>query len=66
MIQQSFNYADTTVKETTDLFKTKVEKLETKEEQRNFSVAAKKSKDKKSLKKRKKVDANFTVINSSA
>ena len=32
MIEQGFNYADSTIKEMTDLFETKVENLEPKEE----------------------------------
>ena len=51
MIEQGFNYADSTIKEMTDLFETRVENLESKEEKNKSSTAAKKSK--KSTKKRK-------------
>ena len=51
MIEQGFNYADSTIKEMTDFFETKVENLELKEEKKKISAAAKKSK--KSTKKRK-------------
>ena len=45
-IEQGFNYADSTVKEMTDFFKTSVENLEPREEKKKFSALAKKSKDK--------------------
>ena len=42
MIEQGFNYADSTIKAMTDLFETRVENLEPKEEKKKFSVASKK------------------------
>ena len=47
IIKQLFNYAESTIKEMTDIFETKVENLEPKEEKKKSSAAAKKSKDKK-------------------
>ena len=52
MIEQDFNYADSTIKELTDLFETRVENLEPKEGRKISSVSIEKSK--KSYKKRKK------------
>ena len=63
MIEQGFNYADSTIKEMTDFFGTRVEKLEPKEDKKTSSVAAKKSK--KSNKKSKREDSNFSVVESS-
>ena len=63
MIEQGFNYADSTIKEMTDFFETRVENLEPKEDKKKSSVAAKKSK--KSLKKRKLEDSNSSVVDSS-
>ena len=51
--EQALNYADSTVKEMTDYFQTRVESLEPKEDERKSSTAAKKPKDKKSTKKKK-------------
>ena len=42
MIKQGFNYADSTVKKMTDLFESRVENLEPKEEKKKSSAAAKK------------------------
>ena len=49
MIEQSFNYADSTIKGMTDFFETRVENLEPKKEKKKSSAGAKKS-----LKKAKK------------
>ena len=49
MIEQGFNYADSTIKEMSDWFETRVENLEPKEEKKKSSAAAKKSK--KTIKK---------------
>ena len=43
MIEQGFNYADSTINEMTDFFETGVENLEHKEEKKKSSAAAKKS-----------------------
>ena len=51
MIEQGFKYVYSTVKEMTDLFETRVENLEPKEDKKKSSAAAKKSKEKR-LKKR--------------
>ena len=45
MIEQGFNYADSTVKEMSDFFETRVENLEPKEDRKKSSVASKKSKN---------------------
>ena len=63
MIEQGFNYADSTIKEMTDIFESRVENLEPKEDKKKSSVAFKKAK--KALKKRKREDANSIVIESS-
>ena len=42
MIEQGFNYADSTIKEMTDFFETRVENLEPKEDKKKSSAAAKK------------------------
>ena len=44
MIEHNFNYADATIKEMTDLFETRVENLEPKEDRKKSSVASKKTK----------------------
>ena len=44
MIEQGFNYANSTIKEMTDFFETRVENLETKEKKQKVSVASKKLK----------------------
>ena len=54
MIEQGFNYADSTIKDMTDFFETRVENLEPKEEKNKSSAAATKSKDTKSTKKGKR------------
>ena len=43
MIEQGFNYADSTIKEITYLNETRVENLESKEDMKKSSVASKKS-----------------------
>ena len=50
MIEQGFNYADSTIKEMTDFLETRVENLEPKEEKKKSSAAAKKIQ--KKIKKR--------------
>ena len=45
IIQQGFIYVDSTVKEMTDFFETRVENLEPKEENEKSSTAAKKGKE---------------------
>ena len=60
MIEQGFNYADSTNKEMSDFFETRVENLEPREDRKNFSSAAKKSK--KALKKRKREDSDSSVV----
>ena len=42
MIEQGFNYADSTIKVMTDVFETRVENLEPKEDKRKSSAAVKK------------------------
>ena len=61
MIEQGFNYADSTVKEMTVFFETRVENFYTKEEKKKSSAAAKKSL-KKSAKKRKRKDSYSSVV----
>ena len=63
MIEPGFSYADSTIKEITDLFETRVENLEPKEDKKKSSVAFKNSK--KSLKKRKREDSNSNAVESS-
>ena len=40
MIEQEFNFADSTIKEMTDFFDTRIENLEPKEDKRKSSAAA--------------------------
>ena len=61
MIEQGFNYACFMVKEVTDIFETRIENLEPKEDKKKSSAATKKSKDKKPSKKRKIADFNSIV-----
>ena len=63
MIEQGFNYADSTIKEMSDFFETRVENLEPKEEKKKYSAAAKRSK--KNSKKRKREDSYSGVVESS-
>ena len=62
MIEQGFNYADSTIKEITDFFGTRVDNLDPKEDNKNSSVATKKIK--KSYKKRKREDSDYSVVES--
>ena len=62
MIEQGFNYTDSTIKEISDFFETRVENLEPKEEKK--SPAATK-KLKKSHKKKKLEDSDSSVLESS-
>ena len=41
MNEQSFNYADSAIKEMTDFFETRVENLEPKEEKKKYSTVLK-------------------------
>ena len=43
MIEQGFNYADSTTREMTNFFETRVENLEPKKDKKKSSAAAKKS-----------------------
>ena len=63
MIEQDLNYADSNIKEVTDLFETRVENLEPKEEKKKSSAAAMKS-HKKSSKKFKHKDSDSSVVES--
>ena len=63
MIEQGFNYAETTIKEMTDFFEARVENLEPKEDKKKSSAAAKKSK--KAYKKRKREDSDSSVVEAS-
>ena len=63
MIEQDFNYVDSTIKEMTVFFETRVENLEPKEEKKVSSTAAKKSL--KKIKKRKMEDSDSSVVESS-
>ena len=63
MIEQGFNYADSTNKEKTIFFKTRVENLEPKENKKKYSSAIRKNK--KSHRKRKKEYSDFSVVESS-
>ena len=62
MIEQGFNYTDSTIKEIIDFFETRVENLEPKERIEKSSAAAKKYKDKKSNKKWKQEDSDSSAI----
>ena len=64
MIEQGFNYADSTVQEMSDFLETRVENLETKKEKKKSPAAAKKI-NKKSAKKYKGEDSNSSVVESS-
>ena len=64
MIEQGFNYADSTIKEMSDFFKTRVENFELKEDKNKSSAAFKKFR-KKYHKKRKREDSDSSVIESS-
>ena len=62
MIEQGFNYTDSTIKEITDFFEPRVENLEPKEENKKSSADAKKFL--KKVKKRKREDSNSSVVES--
>ena len=53
MIEPDFNYADSTIKEMTDFFETRVENLEPNENIKKSSAAAKKMKEKNTTNKQK-------------
>ena len=61
MIEQGFNYEDSTIKEITDFFESRLQNLETNEEKKKSSAAAKKSL-KKSTKKRKLEYSDSCVV----
>ena len=63
MIEQGFNYADSTIKEMTDFFETRVENLVSKKDKKKSLVASKKSH--KNIMKRDREDTNFSVVESS-
>ena len=65
MIEQSFNYADSTVKEMTDFFEIRVENLEHKIDKKKSSAQLKKKKEKNALIKRKRGDYNSSILKSS-
>ena len=66
MIEEGFYYANSTIKEMTDFFETRVENLEPKTERQKSFVASKKLKKNSSKKwKRKKADSNSSIIESS-
>ena len=65
MIEQGFNHTDPTVKEMTDFFDSRGENLEPREDKKLSSVAAKKTKDKKSFKKCKQEYFNSSGVESS-
>ena len=65
MIEQGFNYVDSTVKKMSDFFETRVVNLEPKGGKKKSSADTKKFKDKKSTKKRKREDSNSSVVESS-
>ena len=65
MIEQGFNYADSTIKRMTNFFGIIVENLDPKEEKKKSSAAAKNYMDEKSLKKRKQEDSYASAIKSS-
>ena len=55
MIEHSFNYADSTIKEMTDIFETRVDNLEPNKEKKQSSAASK---------KRKREDSDSNVVES--
>ena len=62
MIEEGFNYADSTVKEMTEFFETRVKYLEPKEKKKKSSTLTKKVKDNKPTKKGKQEDFNSCVV----
>ena len=63
MIEQGFNYVDSTIKDVTDFFETRVENLDPKKDKKKNSTSAKNSM--KSTKKREREDSDSSVIESS-
>ena len=63
MIEQGCNYVDSTMKEMSVFFETRIENVEPKDDRKKSSTAAKKSK--KSHKKRKREDSEPNVVESS-
>ena len=63
MIEQSFNYVNSTIKELTDFFESRVENLGPKEDNKKSSSASKKLR--KALKKRKRETSDYSVVESS-
>ena len=61
--KQGLNYAESTIKEMTDFFETRVDNLEPKEEKKKASAVAKKTN--KKIKKRTREDSNASVVESS-
>ena len=60
MIEQGFNYADSTIKEMTNFYETRVAKLEPKEDRRKSSATSKKTN--KAHTKRKREDSDSSVV----
>ena len=60
MIEQKFNYADATVKDMTNVFKTIVENVEPKDEKENFLLFPRKS-----PRRGKGVDSHPSIVESS-
>ena len=65
MIEHGFNYTDSTLKEMTDFFETRVKNLKPKEDEKKSSAVSKKKKDNKSIKKQKRVDSTASVVETS-
>ena len=65
MIEHGINGIDSTVKEMADFFKTRVENLEPRINEKLSSTASKKKKEKKTNKNRKQDDYDSSVIDSS-
>ena len=64
IIEQGFNYADSTIKKMTDLFETGVENLEPKEDTKKSSAVSKKNQDEKFYKKRKRAYSDSSIVES--
>ena len=62
MIEPGFNFSDSTIKEMSDIFETRVENSEPKEYNKESTSAARKSL--KKAKKRKREDSNSSVVES--
>ena len=60
MIEQDFNYSNSTIKEMSDFFETRVENSEPKEDRKKSSTAAKSTL--KKAKKRKREDSNSSIV----